>query len=81
LAIDSAGNLYVSDEVEGKVRVYSQEGKLVGAFGRPGRKTGEFSRPLGVWADARDRIYVADSDNRRIQVFQFRSEGKGARCE
>lgn len=81
LAIDSAGNLYVSDEVEGKVRVYSQEGKLVGAFGRPGSKTGEFSRPLGLWADARERIYVADFNNRRIQVFQFRNERKGAKCE
>jgi DNA-binding beta-propeller fold protein YncE len=81
LAIDSAGNLYVSDEVENKVRVYSQGGKLVGAFGRPGSKTGEFSRPLGMWADARDKIYVADSNNRRVQVFQLRNERKGATCE
>jgi DNA-binding beta-propeller fold protein YncE len=81
LAIDSAGNLYVSDEVEGKVRVYSQGGRLVGVFGRPGSKTGEFSRPLGLWADARDRIYVADSNNRRIQVFQFRNGRKGTTCE
>jgi sugar lactone lactonase YvrE len=81
LAIDSAGNLYLSDEVEGKVRVYSQGGKLVGAFGRPGSKTGEFSRPLGIWADARDRIYVADSNNRRVQVFQLRNGRKGATCE
>jgi DNA-binding beta-propeller fold protein YncE len=81
LAIDSAGNLYVSDEVEGKVRVYSQEGKLVGVFGRPGSKTGEFSRPLGLWADARDRIYVADSNNRRIQVFQFRRREERGGCQ
>jgi DNA-binding beta-propeller fold protein YncE len=81
LAIDSTSNLYVSDEVEGKVRVYSQEGKLVGAFGRPGRKTGEFSRPLGIWADGRDRIYVADSNNRRIQVFQFRRRDEQGSCQ
>ena len=81
LAIDSGGNLYVSDEVEGKVRVYNQAGKLVGAFGRPGSKTGEFSRPLGLWADARDRIYVADSNNRRIQVFQFRRREERGGCQ
>ncbi|HET7748211.1 MAG TPA: hypothetical protein VFK81_02445 [Terriglobales bacterium] len=81
LAIDGAGNLYVSDEVEGKVRVYSQEGKLVGVFGRPGSKTGEFGRPLGLWADARDRIYVADSNNRRIQVFQFRRREERGGCQ
>lgn len=81
LAIDSSGNLYVSDEVGGKVRVYSQEGKLVGAFGRPGSKTGEFSRPLGLWADARERIYVADSNNRRIQVFQLRKREERGSCQ
>jgi sugar lactone lactonase YvrE len=81
LAIDSGGNLYVSDEVEGKVRVYNQEGKLVGVFGRQGSKTGEFSRPLGMWADARDRIYVADSNNRRIQVFQFRRREERGGCQ
>jgi DNA-binding beta-propeller fold protein YncE len=81
LAIDSAGNLYVSDEVEGKARVYNQEGKLAGSFGRQGSKTGEFSRPLGMWADARDRIYVADSNNRRIQVFQFRRREERDGCQ
>ena len=81
LAVDSKGHLYVSDEVKGMVRVYNQAGKVVAAFGRPGVKTGEFSRPLGVWADARDRVYVADSKNRRIQVFQFRNGRNGMTCE
>jgi DNA-binding beta-propeller fold protein YncE len=81
LAIDSRGDLYISDEVKGKVRAYTQEGKLLSVFGRAGSKTGEFSRPLGVWADARDRIYVADSNNRRIQVFQLRAGGERASCQ
>ena len=81
LAIDSGGNIYISDEVQGIVRVYNPEGKLLNAFGRPGGKIGEFSRPLGVWADARDRIYVADSKNHRIQVFQFRARGQRVTCQ
>jgi NHL repeat-containing protein len=36
---------------------------------------------LGVWADARDRIYVADSKNHRIQVFQFRVRGQQMTCQ
>ena len=76
MAVDSAGDLYVSDEVQGVVRVYNQEGKLLRVFGRPGNKIGEFSRPIGVWVDERDRIYVADSRNHRIQVFQFRAGGQ-----
>ena len=82
LAVDSKGDLYISDEIKGMVRVYSQVGKLVATFGRRGVKTGEFGRPLGVWADARDRVYVADSKNRRIQVFQFRNGSKNSvTCE
>ena len=76
IAVDSAGDLYLSDEVQGVVRVYNQEGKLLRVFGRPGNKIGEFSRPIGVWVDERDRIYVADSRNHRIQVFQFRAGGQ-----
>ncbi len=76
LAVDREGDLYLSDQVQGMVRVYNQEGKLLDVFGRPGSKIGEFSRPLGVWADERDRIYVADSKNHRIQVFQFRASGQ-----
>jgi DNA-binding beta-propeller fold protein YncE len=81
MAIDSHGNIYISDEVRGMVRVYNQEGKLLSVFGRAGSKIGEFSRPLGVWVDARDRFYVADSNNHRIQVFQFRARGQRAGCQ
>ncbi|MGE5206073.1 MAG: hypothetical protein ACM3PW_10685, partial [Chlamydiota bacterium] len=80
MAIDSQGDIYISDEMKGMVRVYSQEGKLLSVFGRAGSKIGEFSRPLGVWVDARDRFYVADSNNHRIQVFQFRTRGQRTGC-
>ena len=81
MAIDSHGDIYVSDEMKGMVRVYDQAGKLLNALGRTGSKIGEFSRPLGVWADARDRIYVADSRNHRIQVFQFRARDHRTMCQ
>jgi ABC-type Fe3+ transport system permease subunit len=42
---------------------------FLGAIGQAGTKPGEFNRPEGLCVDARDRIYVADSCNHRIQVF------------
>jgi hypothetical protein len=40
------------------------------AFGHKGGQAGEFLMPTGVTIFD-DRIYVADSLNRRVQVFQY----------
>lgn len=48
------------------------------AFGRYGRQAGEFVRPTGVALDARrERIYVSDSDNDRIQAFDLSGDANG----
>jgi DNA-binding beta-propeller fold protein YncE len=53
-----------------RMQKFSADGKdFLGSFGRAGTGPGEFNRPEGLCADARDRIYVADSCNHRIQVF------------
>lgn len=43
---------------------------LLGFWGEPGRETGQLNRAEGLGIDAQDRVYVADSCNHRIQVFQ-----------
>ena len=45
--------------------------RLLLAFGREGHGPGEFWLPAGIHIDAKDRIWVADSYNRRVQVFQY----------
>lgn len=72
LCVDDDGNIYVTDTVRGTVRAYNHNGKLLGAFGRPGSRVGEFNLPVGIWADSQGRIYVADSANLRLQVFQLK---------
>src|SRR5437764_807799 len=47
-------------------------------FGHMGNGPGEFNRPEGVFVDAQDRLYVADSCNHRIQIFS--SDGKFIRA-
>lgn len=39
------------------------------AWGRQGTSTGDFYMPYGVAADGADNVYVADTYNNRIQVF------------
>jgi DNA-binding beta-propeller fold protein YncE len=32
---------------------------------------GEFNSPAGLWIDGANRLYVADTNNGRVQVFQI----------
>jgi DNA-binding beta-propeller fold protein YncE len=70
-AVNSHGELYVSEYslVERVQRFRESGGEFVNAFGTRGRGAGEFNRPEGLGIDSRDRVYVADSCNHRIQVF------------
>ena len=71
LAVDSAGNLFVSDPAAGSIHAFDRNGVLLYSFGQPGSKHGEFYLPRGLWIDEHNQIYVADSKNGRVQVFQL----------
>jgi DNA-binding beta-propeller fold protein YncE len=70
VGIDSEGHVYVADALSDRVQIFDTQGRFLLAFGRPGSGAGEFWLPAGLFI-AQDRIYVADSYNRRVQVFQF----------
>ncbi len=75
VAFDSAGNIYVADGYgNSRVVKFSADGKFISAWGRPGRNPGEFNTVHAVAIDKRDRVYVADRENYRIQVFD--TDGK-----
>ncbi|MCC6271490.1 MAG: 6-bladed beta-propeller, partial [Microbacteriaceae bacterium] len=44
------------------------------AVGGEGTGPGQFWLPIGLWIDSRDRVWVTDGYNRRIQVFQYLAE-------
>jgi DNA-binding beta-propeller fold protein YncE len=69
--MDAENHIYVSDPGSGTVREYSHDGQLLGAFGRPGIRMGEFNAPTGMWADSTGRVYIVDA--RRVQIFQLSS--------
>ncbi len=56
LAMDSKGRLFIGDRSNNRVKIYSSEMKLVDIWT-------QFSRPSGVWIDANDMLYVADSES------------------
>ncbi len=64
------------DALFDNIQIFDAEGRLLMAFGRPGSDYGEFWLPSGLFIDSNDRIYVSDSYNKRIQVFQYMKENE-----
>jgi DNA-binding beta-propeller fold protein YncE len=76
VALDAAGDLYISDGYgNSRVHKFSADGKLLFSWGEPGKTgPGEFHIPHGVWVHTDGRVFVADRENNRIQIFD--ADGK-----
>ena len=63
---------YIGADVDSKMTNLAVEknGKFVKAWGKLGIEPGQFSLPHSVVADSKGRLYVADRNNARIQVFE-----------
>lgn len=70
MAVAPEGDVYVSDGYgNNRVVHFDREGRFVKAWGRLGTSPGEFSLPHSIVRDSKGRLYVADRNNVRIQVF------------
>lgn len=69
-AIDSAGNVYVTDPEGYRVLIFDAAGKYLGRFGHFDTGTGGFGLPNGIAIDADDYVYIADAANNRILKFE-----------
>ena len=65
------GHLIVSSKSSDKVMVYTTGGELVDVFGGCGSGSGQFNYPSGVSVDRDGLVYICDSINHRIQIFDF----------
>jgi hypothetical protein len=71
VAWDSSGNIFVSDGyVNSRVVKISRDGVWQKSFGTYGTGDGQMKIPHGI-AVYGDRVYVADRNNSRIQVFDL----------
>jgi len=69
IAIDAQERIYVADHSDDSIRVFLN-GELRWRFGGPGTEPGKF-RVVTQMRAYEDKLYVLDSLNRRIQVFQI----------
>ena len=56
IAIDSRGRIFVADRTNNRIQIFDQDGRFLDQWK-------QFGRPSGVFIDANDTIYVADSQS------------------
>ncbi len=83
VAVAPTGDLYISEYGPAdRIQCFGRDGQTFRfAFGSRGTRDGQFDRAEGIAVDCKGRVYVADSGNHRVQVFDgtgkfLRSIGK-----
>ena len=68
------GDIYISDGYgNSRVHKYDPKGRHLLSWGEPGTDPGCFNLPHNIATDTDGRVYVADRENHRVQIF----DGKG----
>ena len=83
VAVDSHGNVYIADTVNNVVEKVTPDGTLsvFAGTGTKGAPTGgpatssNLAGPHGVAVDSSDNVYIADTDNHRIEVVKQGGNG------
>jgi len=70
VATDSAGRIYVADDCNHRIQIYTSDGVYSTTIGIGyGAENNQFNSPQDVAVGANGYIYVADTNNHRIQVY------------
>ena len=70
MVVSPSGDIFVSDGyANSRVMHFDKRGRFVKMWGKLGVRPGEFSLPHAIAMDSKGRLYVADRNNARVQVF------------
>ena len=70
VAVAPGGDIFVADGYgNNRVVHFDERGQFVGTWGSLGSGPGQFSLPHSIALDSRGRLFVADRNNARVQVF------------
>jgi len=68
LALDSTGNVYVTDYGNRRIQKFDGDGNFLHTWGIKGSGNGQFQVPAGI-AIGKDFVYVVDNELNRVQKF------------
>lgn len=75
LTLAPSGEMFVTDGYgNARVHKFSADGELLLSWGQPGTGPGQFNLPHGIAIDSRGRVFVADRENSRLQIFSPEGE-------
>ena len=69
VAVDSEGDVYITDTFNNRVQIFDGDGNFVSMFGKHGDGVGQFERPKGIAVDCDRHIWVVDAAQDRVKVF------------
>jgi sugar lactone lactonase YvrE len=69
VAVDSDGNIYVTDNKNERVIKLSPKGAQLATWGSPGQGNEQFGSPVGIAVDSQNNVYVVDEGYSRIEKF------------
>jgi len=67
VAVDSQGNVYVTDTTH--VQKFDSQGNFLTKWGKQGTGDGQFMLALAIAIDPQNNVYVVDIDNNNVQKF------------
>lgn len=74
IALDSKGRVFVADRGNNRIQIFDQDGKFL-------EEWKQFGKPCGIFIDAKDVLYVADSDsNADIWDWKYSVDNPCATC-
>jgi 6-bladed beta-propeller/NHL repeat len=70
VAVDSEGNVWITDRINNRVVAYDKTGSFLRQIGTPGTGDGQINEPRGIAVAPNGNIWVAEAGtNKRVQQF------------
>ncbi len=69
VAVDTDGNLYVTDTFNDRVEMFDADGRFISTFGKNGDGPADLDRPKGIAIDCDGHIWLVDAVQNRVKVF------------